>query len=153
MADLLTHLAAARMPAAFVRDRRYSALLVIGTFLPDLVSKGLYWVTRAPGDFTVPTHSLAGLLVLSYGAALFVEERLRRGAFLALLAGGLVHVAVDVLKENMGMGNTYFFHPLSTYSFEIGLIDNLNVILLVPVDAAILILAWMLERRRRRVQQ
>ena len=59
MADLFTHLAAARLPAAFVRDRRIAALLVLGTFLPDLAAKGLYWVLRAPSPFIEPTHSLA----------------------------------------------------------------------------------------------
>ena len=104
MADLFTHLAAARVPAAFVRDRRIAALLVIGTFLPDLASKGLYWVARAGAEtnFTTPTHTIAGLAILSYAAALFVEERLRRPAFAAILAGGLIHVAVDLLKDNLG---------------------------------------------------
>lgn len=153
MADLLTHWAAAQLPAAFSRDRRIAALVVIGTFLPDLASKGLYWVLKSGGDFTIPTHTLPGLAILSYGAALFVEERLRRPAFLALLVGGLVHVAVDLLKDNLGMGASHLFHPFSTASYELGLIDPLNVILLVPVDVGILLLAWHLERRLRRVQQ
>ncbi len=153
MADLLTHWAAAQLPASLSRDRRIAALVVIGTFLPDLVSKGLYWVLQSGGDFTTPTHSLLGLALIAYGAALFVEERLRRPAFIALLVGGLVHVAVDLLKDNLGMGAAYLFQPFSTASYELGLIDSLNMILLVPLDLGILLLAWILERRLRRVQQ
>jgi len=153
MADLLTHWAAAQLPAAFSRDRRIAALIVIGTFLPDLVSKGLFWVTRVEGDFTTPTHSLPGLVVLSYGAALFIEARLRRPAFFAILAGGWIHVAVDLLKDNMGMGAAHLFYPFSASHFELGLVDPLNVVLLAPIDLAILLLAWLLERRLRRVQQ
>lgn len=153
MADLFTHFAAASLPAAMVRDRRIAALLVIGTFLPDLASKGLYWVTRSAPDFTVPTHSILGLALLSYAAALFVEERLRRPALAALFAGGLLHVAVDLIKDNLGSGSAYLFYPLSTRSTEIPLIDPENVILLVPFDIAVLAFAWILERKRVAVRQ
>ena len=153
MADLFTHLAAARVPAAFQRDRRLSALLVIGTFLPDVAAKGLYWVLRTDSDFTLPTHSILGLVVLSYAAALWIEERLRGRAFVAILAGGLIHVGVDLLKENLGMGSAYLFYPFSTRSYELGLIDPLDVVWLLPIDVLILVLAWIIERRRARVQQ
>jgi membrane-bound metal-dependent hydrolase YbcI (DUF457 family) len=153
MADLFTHLAAARLPAAFVRDRRLAALLVIGTFLPDLVSKGLYWILRCADNFETPSHTLAGLALLSYAAALLVGQRLRRPAFAAIFAGGVIHLAVDLLKENLGAGSARLFYPLSIRSYELGLIDPLDVILLVPLDIAILWAAWALERRLRRVQQ
>ena len=38
MPDLLTHYAAARVPALALRDPRLQALLVAGTFLPDVVA-------------------------------------------------------------------------------------------------------------------
>jgi membrane-bound metal-dependent hydrolase YbcI (DUF457 family) len=151
MPDLFTHLATARLPAAFVRDRRIAALLVIGTFLPDLVAKGFMWVTRATDNFDAMTHSLLGLLLLSYGAALFIEERLRRPAFVALLGGGLLHVAVDLLKYNLGMGSATLFFPFSDRSFELGLIDPLDVIFLAPLAAVLLGIAWIIERKRSHV--
>ena len=78
MSDLFTHLVAARVPGVLVRDRRLVALLVIGTFLPDLASKGLYWILRSGEQYGIGTHSILGVLALSYLAALFVEEQLRR---------------------------------------------------------------------------
>lgn len=153
MADLFTHLVSARLPGAFVRDRRLQALLVLGTFLPDLGSKGLFHVARSGENFMVPTHSVLGLLVLCYGASFLLEERLRAGGFLALMGGALLHLAVDILKDHSGMGAVWLLHPFSPTGAELGLIDPENVILLLPIDAAILVAAWLLERRLRRVQQ
>ena len=64
MADLLTHFVAARVPATLVRDGRLQALLVIGTFLPDITGKGLYWVLDNSNGSQMVTHSLAGILLI-----------------------------------------------------------------------------------------
>jgi hypothetical protein len=153
MPDLLTHLAAARVPAACLKDRRIGVLLVFGTFLPDLVNKGLYWVTRSGEDFAHPSHSVAGLALLCYLAALFVEESLRRPAFGALLAGGLVHLALDTIKTNGGFGASELLYPFSLRPMELGWIHPEDVIFLIPFDALVLLGAWLLERRFGRVRQ
>jgi hypothetical protein len=153
MADLLTHFASARLPAAFVRDRSVQALLIAGTFLPDLAGKGLYFVTRSGENFNVPSHSVLGLAVLCFGLSFLLEERLRRPGFAALLGGSYLHVAVDLLKDSNGVGLLGVLHPFTPAGFELGLIDPENVILLLPVDAAILVLAWFLERRLSRVRE
>ena len=153
MPDLFTHLAAARIPGSFVRDRRLQALLIIGTFLPDIVAKGYYWVFKNRDSVHGMSHSFAGILLTSYLACLLVEERLRRPGFLLLAAGGLVHVLVDMIKDNLGTGTALLFLPFSIRGAEFGWIDPENVIYLVPVDAAILAALWLLERRRTRVQQ
>lgn len=153
MADFLTHLTAARVPAVFMSDRRLQALLVLGTFLPDLADKGMEFLLRALPHFTAPTHSLAGLLVLTYLAALFVEERLRRPAWAVLYAGALLHVGIDLLKYGMGAGAAFVFFPFSTYNPELGLIRPEDVVLLAPANAAILLILWLAERRRERVRQ
>jgi len=101
MADLFTHMVAARAPGVLIRDRRWVALLVIGTFLPDLASKGLYWILQAGDAYAVTTHSLLGVLAISYLACLFVEESLRPTGFVLLLLGGLIHLAVDMAKNNL----------------------------------------------------
>jgi len=153
MPDLFTHLVAARAPGLLVRDRRLVALLVIGTFLPDLASKGLYWVLRSGERYGLATHSLLGVLAIAYLAGLFVEEKLRRPAFAMLAVGGLIHLGVDLIKDNMGIGPSCLFLPFFTGSLEAGWIDPENVVLLLPVDAAILIALLLVERRRARVRQ
>jgi len=153
MPDLFTHFVAARVPGAFVRDRRLQALLVIGTFLPDLVAKGLYWILRAGETFPAASHSILGLLLISYLACLFVDESLRRPGFVMLALGGVIHVALDLIKDNMGVGSVFLFLPFSTRSFELGWIDPENVVLLVPLDAALLAGILLFEWSRGRVRQ
>ena len=153
MADLLTHLAVARLPGAFVRDRSVQALLVAGTFLPDIAAKGLQGLASSPSGFVLPTHSAPGLLVLSYLLSLFVEEVPRRAAFLALYAGSLIHVGVDLLKDNLGAGSVYVFYPFSVRRVEWGCIYPENVVLLLPASSALLALAWIIEGRLRRVRR
>jgi hypothetical protein len=153
MPDLFTHLVSARAPGIFVRDRRLVALLVIGTFLPDLAAKGIYWVLSAGDYYGAPTHSILGVLLISYFAGLFVEEKLRRPAFAMLALGGLIHIVVDLIKDNMGVGPSSLLLPFLSGPLEVGWIDPENVILLVPLDAAILVALLLLERRLARVRQ
>jgi len=153
MADLLTHFVAARVPGSLVRDRRLQALLVIGTFLPDVTGKGLYWVLDTPVASQLVTHSIAGLLLISYLACLFLEEPLRRSGFLMLAAGGAIHVLVDMAKDNLGAGAAMLFLPFSLWGVEFSWIEPENVIFLIPIDIAILAALWFLERRSLRVQQ
>ena len=150
MPDLLTHWAAARVPATFLRDRRLQALLVLGTFLPDVGSKGLDLVARAPSYFDDPTHSFVGLALLCYGASLFLAIDLRRGGFAALYAGAVVHLLVDVIKDNLGGGGMRIFLPFSLAEVELGLIYTQNVVFLAPLDVLVLLACGLVERRRRR---
>lgn len=153
MADLFTHLVAARAPGVLVRDRRLVALLVVGTFLPDLASKGLYWILQAGDSFPIGTHSILGVLFLSYLACLFVEEPLRRPGFALLALGGLIHLGVDMAKASLGTGSVFPFLPFSEASYELGWVDPENVILLIPIDAVVLALILLYERRRDRVRE
>ena len=70
-----------------------------------------------------------------------------------MFVGGLVHVEVDLLKDNLGMGDARLFYPFTTAAQELGLIESLDVVLLIPFDGVVLALAWMIERKVRRVQQ
>jgi membrane-bound metal-dependent hydrolase YbcI (DUF457 family) len=152
MPDFLTHLASARLPAAFAADRRVALLLVAGTFLPDLAAKGLKLVMQTPDHFTAPAHSLPGLVVLCYAAALLLPEALRPRGFAALLAGAWLHALVDLVKDYSGSGAVRLFYPFSPEAYELSWVNPENVVLLLPIDVAVLLLAWAIERRRRRVQ-
>ena len=153
MPDLFTHLVSARVPGVFVRDRRIQALLVIGTFMPDIAFKGLFWVFQARQSFAISSHSLLGVVLISYLLCLFVEEAIRRPGFVALTAGGLIHLVVDLMKDNGGGGTVLFFLPFSTASTELGWIEPESAVILIPIDAAILAAALFLERRYLRVRQ
>jgi len=153
MPDLFTHYVAARAPGILVRDPRLVALLVIGTFLPDLVAKGLYWFFLTEETYPLATHSLLGVLLISYLACLFVDEALRRPGFAMLTLGGLIHLLLDMIKDNLGSGAVRPFLPFSPFALELGWIDPENVVLLVPIDAALLAAILLYERSRNRVRQ
>jgi hypothetical protein len=153
MPDLFTHFVTARAPGVFVRDRRMVALLAIGTFLPDLASKGLYFILQAGEHFPAPSHSIAGVLAMSYLACLFIDASLRQKGFVMLALGGLIHLLVDMTKDNLGVGAVFPFLPFSTFTMEFSWIDPENVILLAPLDAALLVAILLYERRRDRVRQ
>jgi hypothetical protein len=149
MADLFTHYAAARFAASPLRSRDAALWIVLGTFLPDLVSKGLYWITRASSDFDDPAHSILGIAILAYLVALFTRPPQRPAVFLAVWAGGLLHALVDLLKDNLGTGGARLFLPFSLWGPELGWIDPENVILLLPADLVLVGAAILIERRRR----
>jgi hypothetical protein len=151
MADLFTHLVAARLPASALSHPRLVALFVIGTFLPDLAAKGLFWVARSAPGRSVPAHSILGVLLLSYTASLFIDSGLRGQAFWALFGGALVHIAVDLAKDNMGLGAAVPFDPFLGYSLELGWMFPDNFVLLFPLNAGVLLTQWIVERRLRRV--
>ena len=153
MPDLFTHYIAARVPGAMVRDRRLLVLLVLGTFLPDLAAKGSNWLLRCGDYYPIASHSILGVFLLSYLACLFVAEPLRRNGFFMLAAGGLIHILDDMVNDNMGMGVIRPFLPFSPAGVEFGWIDPENVVLMIPIDAAILALVLLLERRLGRVRQ
>jgi hypothetical protein len=153
VADLFTHFVVARAPGVLVRDRHLVALLAIGTFLPDLAAKGLYWILQSGDYFGIGSHSILGVVLLSYLACLFVEEPLRRSGFVMLLLGGLIHLVVDMAKDNFGSGAVFPLLPFSAAPVEWGWIQSENVIFLVPIDAVMLAGILLYERRRDRVRQ
>lgn len=153
MPDLFTHFVAARVPGTLVRDRRLQALLILGTFLPDLASKGLYWILQAPETFAGSSHSALGVLLISYLACLFVDEALRFPGFVMLALGGVIHLIMDMIKANFGAGAVHPLLPFSAFSIELGWIDPENVVLLVPLDALLLGAVLWYERSRDRVRQ
>ena len=153
MPDLFTHLVSARVPGIFVRDKRLQALLVLGTFLPDIAFKGLYFVMQTRESFAIASHSILGVLLVSYLVGLFLDESIRRPGFALLAVGGLIHLAVDMMKDNLGGGAVRPFLPFWHGGVEFGWIQPENVVLLVPIDAAILAAAWFVERRFIRVRQ
>jgi hypothetical protein len=62
-------------------------------------------------------------------------------------------VAVDLLKDNLGEGAAFLLYPFSTRGTELGLVDPENVIFFLPFDAALLLGAWILRRKVRRVRE
>ncbi len=120
IADLAAHFAAAYLCGLPIPSRQARALLYWGALLPDLCFKGLLFVFQSSIWFGEPIHSLWGGVLVSYACALLFERPLRRMAFASILGGYLTHLALDVAKDNLGMGAVLLFFP-SMKLYECGL--------------------------------
>ena len=142
MSDLLAHIAVSRLAAGRVRNRTIVLLVLVGTALPDVVAKTLLLVVDASWITTLPTHSIAGIVLMAFGASFLIEERIRAAAFLALLAGESLHVALDSLKHSL-TGATYLLLPFSSRGYEAGLFASEDSLYVAPLAIAILLFfAW-----------
>lgn len=152
MADLVTHCLAARIPTSRI-DRPLQAAVVVGTILPDLLSKAHDVVFHAPRGFEIPSHSVVGLAIYAYMASFLFQRPVRPRAWSALWLGGLIHIAVDLLKDTMeSAASAFFLFPFTGETFEFALYDPLDVLWSIPVAAAILVLwEWSVRRRGRYV--
>ena len=112
------------------------------------------WLRR----FWTPAHTAVVIalaaLPLSLASSPYYLFLLNTIAVFAMLAlGGVIHLLMDMIKDILGSGAVHPFLPFSTFSVEFGWIDPENVILLVPLDAALLGALLFYERRRDRVRQ
>ena len=152
MADLVTH-AAVGLLLKSVTARRHTAVLIAGTLLPDLLSRlpsmvcsAARVVVEVPSLLIYgwdPLHTPAGMLLSSYAISLLFVAEHRRGVFLNLLGGMLLHMAVDLLQSHLGVGYPVLF-PFSLHAFELGLIGSEAT---VPLAIPLAILAGVVWRR------
>lgn len=147
MSDLLAHAALSRVVATPLRSRTLVLLFLIGTALPDVVSKGMEVVIESRSFFSFASHTLIGVVIISYVASLFVAERLRVAAFLAFLASGVLHVAVDMLESSM-LGGPRILFPFLHRGFAMGWIGPHDSLWAMPAAALVLALFWRRDRVR-----
>lgn len=147
MADLLVHLASARIPALPLRDGRTRAILYVGVCLPDVLFKGLLYFLGASTWACEPTHSPLGVVPFCFTLALLFEEAWRPRAFWALLGGSYLHILVDVAKDYMGTGVIPWAFPFSMDLAELGwyrpedtiffMLPSLGLIILLELVASV----------------
>lgn len=150
MADLLTHVAAAYLPARPLRDARFRAVLYVGVALPDVLYKaGLYLLGASTWCCEI-SHAPLPLAAICYAGALLFEEAWRRRAFAALLAGGLLHLLVDAGKDYLGQGVILWAFPFSMDRLELGLYYPEETALLMLPAAAVIAVVELVARNRSR---
>jgi hypothetical protein len=152
MADLLVHVASAYAVGRPLRDGRLRSIVYVGVCLPDLIYKSLLYLGNAPTWLCEPTHAPLGQIPWCYAAALLFEEAWRKRAFVALLAGGWLHLLIDVAKSYMGEGVIPWAFPFSMQTVELGwYYPDDSVYLMLPslgVIAAVELLFRALKARR-----
>jgi len=140
-------------------DGRWVAVALVGSVLPDFDRLGLLvdddWVTATTG---VPfdwggVHSLGGLVCLAgVGALLFGARREQVRAYLLLLGGGLLHVALDVPQayaDGRALTNNYLFPVTSWRPTTPGLYVSADRWVVIAA-AALAGLVFVADRYRQR---
>ncbi len=158
MADLFTHASIAVLARLYQRHPRGVATFVAGTCLPDLSRVPATLLTRLRWDLPqipewlcyvwAPLHLPAGIAGMSFLAACLFPEDRRKTAFVNILAGGMLHLLVDLFQTHLGLGYLLLF-PLSDWDVEFGLIGSETTVLWVPFLVPLTVAAawWRWGRR------
>jgi len=156
VADLITHMASGIAVKAITRGP-YTAALVAGTVLPDLgarvpamglsalAKKGVSVPAELPYAFEV-LHMPLGVVLMSFLLAGLFHQEQRKAVFWNLLAGGGLHLLVDLTQSHMGVGYMLGF-PLTTWDFELGWMGTESSVLWSPWLAFGAIALWRWRRR------
>ncbi len=147
MADIATHYLIARVPTSRFAKPLQAAVL-LGTVLPDILSHGMDLLLESPHYYVTPSHSILGTLFYTYLVAFLFEEKIRGRAWGMIWVGALLHVLLDLCKENMGAGILAILSPFSVKRFGFELYDPYSWIGTVPIAFG-LVLLWELAVRKR----
>jgi membrane-bound metal-dependent hydrolase YbcI (DUF457 family) len=100
-------------------------------------------------------HAPIGSTLICVPIAYAFAPVARRGVLVWLLAGTVLHYALDVLQDHHGQGYPLLY-PLSLRTFELGLIGPEATVPLAPwlllLTAAAWAARWALQRRRARMR-
>jgi hypothetical protein len=158
MPDLLSHVAIAYGVKRCSGKLFLTPWFLLGTILPDILSRPFNILFPLVGWFFMPFHTPAGLLLVSALISEFSATSMRRLAFLSLISGAALHLFLDLFQRHSG-GGYYLFFPFSWRKFEFGLISPEASLYLFPVwlsIGAFLAVRWFLFNRQlqsRRVSQ
>lgn len=141
MPDLITHCSVAYFFKWIFRDKLI--LFILGTILPDLLTRGIFIIFPSLVAFLLPMHTPFVLIFVCYFLCLFFEEGIRKGIFIALLSGSYLHLFLDFFQIHVGEEEYSWFFPFSWKSYEIGLFWPEASVLSIPFW---LVLILVLER-------
>jgi hypothetical protein len=125
MPDLLTHSAAAYLTTRhwFGRPgipRATAILFIVGTMLPDVLSRPFYILFPALHWWVMPLHTPAGMLIVCWVITGFFQAAERWRVFIALISGVLLHFVLDAPQKHIAAGYFWLF-PFSWKTYEWGL--------------------------------
>ncbi|HOE28188.1 MAG: hypothetical protein IT574_06550 [Candidatus Aureabacteria bacterium] len=149
MPDLLTHLCSAQLVRRGLFDRLFP-LFALGAVLPDLLSRPAHILFPAAYPFVKPLHSPVLVVPCCALCALLFVRSVRREAFACLLAGALLHLALDACQKQLGPEYFWLF-PFSWRGGWIGLFWPEQAIFALPATVAVTLLVSALRRKRRGV--
>jgi hypothetical protein len=151
MPDLFTHFASGYFISRHKTLRRYTFFLILGAILPDIL-------TRVPEivldrffgipvfHFVIIFHTPVCLLLTSYIFSLMLEKRERLQAFIYILAGSYLHVALDLMQRQIGDGVYIPLFPFSFETIQLGLFHYNASITLFPAIFILVLVVWLISR-------
>ncbi len=131
MPDLLTHSAAAYVASRRWFPRSGAILFVVGTMLPDMLSRPFYILFPALHWWVMPLHTPVGMVIVCWMLAGFFQANERRRVFGALAGGVLLHFLLDAPQKHIAAGYFWLF-PFSWTTYEWGLWWSEDSIKIVP---------------------
>jgi hypothetical protein len=149
----VTHFAAAYLLGNLFPRGRATVLFYVGAVLPDVLVRPAGFLFHRPiYSGLQPLHLPLGYLLAVLFISLFFEDRLRKKAFLLLLLGGFLHLAMDALQLHVGGRGYLLLFPFSWTTFEAGWFRPEASLPLVPYLLPLMILIegvrFIVGRRR-----
>lgn len=153
--DLLTHVSSALLAKAATR-RPHAVMLATGVVLPDIASRLpgiLFDILGGRGDLPLVGvllgsgvfHTPIGILGFSMLIALCFVESQRVVVFWNLLAGGGLHLGLDVMQTHLS-GGYQLWVPLSYEGMELGWFSSEATVWVVPFVLPLSVWAWWRRR-------
>ena len=150
MPDLIIHLAASRLGALPVRSEPVRLGMLLGAALPDVMSKGLVYLTASPTWFVMPTHAPLVYLIIAYASSLLFDARDRRPLFAGLVIGGWLHLLVDYGKDHLMPRTLPLWFPFRIDLYEGDwYYSETSVYATIPALVLFVVLGWV-ERKSER---
>ena len=128
MPDVLTHLLIGVSLVILIRpkgSRAEQMLIIVGALLPD-VERPVTWVLNTIGlswiGLTSATHSIVGVIVLSYvaSACFVLDDISSRGKFALVFTGCISHLFLDMVMYPWAEYGLYLFYPIKlAFSFHL----------------------------------
>lgn len=148
MPDLITHVAASHLLYRFaeiIKQRKISvsliSLFVLGTILPDILTRPLYIIFPVTHDWTIAFHTPMGMLLTTGFIAMWFKQQ-RKSIFITLFSGAMCHFILDACQKKVA-DNDFWFFPFSWKSYHWGIFWADDVILYIPFWIAIIMVFEM----------
>ena len=153
MPDLFTHFASAYLPSRHQRLRRYDALLVLGTILPDLLARipiiiFVRWLDLPVVYFFRALHTPIGIILACYMLSFLFERSIRFKSFLSLAIGSCIHLVLDLMQQQFFEGVYMPFLPFSIKTVQWGWFHYNASLIIFPLFLSLVIFFWFRERRK-----
>lgn len=150
MPDLVTHYAVAHL-AARRSWRPATTMFLLGTLLPDLLTRPFYILLPQTYWLVTPLHTPVGIVIVSWMIAVLFRVEARRQIFMALVLGAFLHFALDAMQRHLVAGY-FWLWPFSWWTTERGLFWPEESLMIAPVLAATIILLELVLYLRRRAR-